>query len=275
MIHGIIFSKDRACQLKLTLESIKKNAHNLITEGILDVIYLASDEEFQKGYDKLIEEFDVKSVNFIKQTNNFKEDVLLLLKKDSDYTVFFTDDDIIFNPISTADIISNLKLDEDIFCFSLRLGQNIKWCYTMECDNNLINFEDCGNFIKWDWTLHYLDFGYPLSVDGHVFRTNDIFKLIRKTNFTNPNTLEAGLQMFDNFPRNKMVSYKTSALVNSPTNMVQKSFQNVNGTKYGITAKDLNDKFLSGETIDFSSLDFSDIKGCHQELELKFEINEQ
>jgi len=272
MLHSIIFSKDRACQLKLTLSSFKKNASDFIGHGQVDIIYLASNDKFQEAYDFLIKEYENTSVSFIKQTVNFKEDLLSVLKSDIEYTSFFTDDDIIFKPIKTEDILKHLK-DDDVFCFSLRLGENVKWCYTMGCDNVLHNQEDWDDFIKWDWTKHYLDFGYPLSVDGHVFRTSDIYKLIKKTTFTNPNTLEAGLQMFDNFPRDKMASYKHSVLVNSPANMVQEVFNNKRGEEHGISAIELNDRFLSGEEIDLDVLDFSKIKGCHQEIEFKFKKN--
>jgi len=123
-----------------------------------------------------------------------------------------------------------------------------------------------------------MDFGYPLSVDGHIFRTKEILKLTKKVSFSNPNTYEASLQIFDNFPRNKMWSYKHSVLVNSPSNIVQSTFQNRKGETYGISTKDLNDAFLSGRFIELDKIDFSNIVGCHQELELpltKLELKKQ
>jgi hypothetical protein len=274
MINGIVFSKDRACQLNLLIDSIEKNAKNIFE---LKVIYTSSNNDFEEGYEKLINQYP--EVKWIKESSNFKEDVLSSIQNTkSDYTCFFTDDDIIYRTLKEEDLTSKLKEDKDVFCFSTRLGLNTNKCYTMKCDNVIKpSFED-DNFISWDWKVHYMDFGYPLSVDGHIFRTKEILKLTKKVSFSNPNTYEASLQIFDNFPRNKMWSYKHSVLVNSPSNIVQSTFQNRKGETYGISTKDLNDAFLSGRFIELDKIDFSNIVGCHQELELpltKLELKEQ
>ena len=52
MINALILSKDRACQLRLLFDSIKKYAPNLFNQ--ITVIYIGSDDEFRQGYDKLI-----------------------------------------------------------------------------------------------------------------------------------------------------------------------------------------------------------------------------
>jgi hypothetical protein len=274
MINGIVFSKDRACQLKLLIDSIEKNAKNIFE---LKVIYTYTNPEYEKGYEKLINQYP--EVKWVRESSNFKQDVLSSIENtDSNYTCFFTDDDIIYRTLKEEDLTRHLEEDKDAFCFSTRLGLNTNKCYTMNCDNVIRpSFED-DTFISWDWKVHYMDFGYPLSVDGHIFRTKEIFKLTKKVNFSNPNTYEASLQMFDNFPRNKMWSYKHSALVNSPSNIVQNTFQNRKGETHGVSTKDLNDAFLSGGFIELDKIDFSNIVGCHQELELpltKLEITEE
>lgn len=265
MIRAIVFSKDRACQLQLFLESVQKNA-----SGVFDmhIIIKASTEEFKAGYDKISGLFP--DIKFIEQSSDIKKDILDLLVSNCAYSCFFTDDDIIYGQVKEEDIISNISSDEDVFCFSLRLGENIKFCYTMNMENVLHNQEDLGEFIKWDWTLHYLDLGYPLSVDGHIFRTQEITKLTKKVSFKNPNEFEGNLQIFDNFPRPKMAAYKHSALVNAPNNIVNDTHPNRNATEHGITTKELNDRLLKGEKIDFDALDFSNIIGAHQELKYKF-----
>lgn len=265
MIDNIIYSFDRSCQLHLLLESIEKNAKDIFN---INVLYKYSNEEFKKGYEILKKRFPqllfFEEVNFKNQTlelfNNFN-------KK---YMCFFTDDDIIYNKITEEDIIKCLDEKEEVFCFSTRLGRNISYCYTMRSDNILIPTKEDEKFIWWNWTKHYADFGYPLSVDGHIFRTKEIRKLVKATNFSNPNTLEANLQVFDNYPKEIMVAYKSSVLVNSPNNIVQNTFQNIKGEVFNFSTKELNDKYLSQEILDIDLIDFSNIKGCHQELELKF-----
>ena len=266
MINAIIFSKDRAAQLRLLLYSIKKNSPETFR---LNVIYTYSSPFFKKGYEKLMEEFS-EICNFVDQTDNFKQDVLNLLDSEDKYSCFFTDDDIIYKTFDSEHIIKSLEDDSDVFCFSLRLGTNVNFCYTMNTENILKNYEDLNSLIKWDWTVHYLDFGYPLSVDGHIFRTKDIFKLTRKVAFTNPNSFEGNLQMFDNFPKEKMVAFKESVLVNTPNNLVNSTHPNRHSIEHGKTTLELNMEYLKGDLIDLESMDFSKITGCHQEIEFQY-----
>lgn len=266
MINAIIFSKDRAAQLRLLIYSILKNSPHTFN---LNVIYTYSNENFKNGYEKVMGEFS-SVCNFVKQTDNFKEDVLNLLNSDKEYSCFFTDDDIIYKSFDVNKVIDSIESDEDVFCFSLRLGVNTNFCYAMNTPNVFRDYDNNDGILKWDWSVHYLDFGYPLSVDGHIFKTKDIFKLTRKVAFTNPNTYEASLQMFDNFPKNKMTSFENSVLVNTPNNIVNTTFANRNALTHGASVETLNKDYLEGKIIDLESMDFSDIKGCHQEIEFKY-----
>ena len=266
-IKAIIFSKDRASQLCLLIKSIQENAYGIFD---LNVIYTYSNEEFKEGYDKLREFLHIQglTINFIKETA-FKQHVMSQFDQDYPYTCFFTDDDVLFQPIDLETIENSLKNDT-VMCFSLRLGINTTFCYTMGQENKLVISEETENTIIFDWQKSYMDFGYPLSVDGHVFRTKEIMKLSKALNFVNPNTYEAALQVYETFPKNMMESYKQSKLVGIPINIVQNVYPNKQGEKYGITAKELNDKFLNNELVDFKNLDFSNVIGCHQEISFSF-----
>ena len=266
MINTIIFTKDRATQLRLLLESITKNAPGIFN---INVLYKATNNDFAMAYEKLMDEDIISNITWVSE-NDFKTQNLRLLDSELPYTCFFTDDDIIYMPINEQEIINCLENDDDIFCFALNLGKNVNVCYTQNTDNVLVPMEDDGNIVKWDWTVHYMDFGYPLSVDGHVFRTDDNQSLAKKVQYSNPNTFEAALQIFENFPKNKMAAFAHSRLVNTPINIVQNVFHNRKGEKYGMSTKELNDKYLNDEIIDYSSLNFSNIVGCHQEIELEF-----
>ncbi len=72
MINAIIFSKDRALQLRLLLYSIEKNSPLTFK---LNVIYKYSDDSFKEGYEKVKSEF-AGVCNFVEQTTDFKRDVL-------------------------------------------------------------------------------------------------------------------------------------------------------------------------------------------------------
>lgn len=269
MINAIIFSKDRAQQTRLLLESIQRNCPTLLN---LNVIYTFSNEEFEKGYEKLKNEDCAKGVNFVLQSDNFKQDTLTLLDSEYEYSCFLTDDDIVYDKIEEEDIIEAMQ-DQKVLCFSMRMGVNTQFCYMMNGPNKLYGetYNDKGNVFKVDWKLSYLDFSYPFSVDFHVFRTKEILKLSNKVAFTNPNTYEAALQIFGDFPKNLMACYKQSKIVNTPINMVQNVFtNNRKANQFHYDVNDLNIKYLNGEIIDYDKLDFSNIIGCHQELSFNF-----
>lgn len=266
MINSIIFSRDRASQLKLLLDSLNKNAPGVFN---LNVIYCYSSLSYKEGYNKLIEEYGNK-VNFIEESC-FEDDVKLTLNSDYGFSIFFTDDNVLYRPINEDEIVSSFD-DDEVFCFSLRLGTNVTWCYTMSVENKLIEYETLDNLIKWDWSKHYLDFGYPLSLEGHIFKTKEILKFTKKIQFDNPNKFEYKLQVFNNFPKQKMSSYKESALVSIPNNIVNRESPNISGTKYGVSTEVLNSNFILGNYINLDDLDFNNIKGCYQEIDYKIKV---
>ncbi len=264
MINAIIFSFDRAMQLHLLLESINKNAKGIFN---INVLYRCSNEEFKKSYDLLKSRFS--EINWVEETN-FKEQTLKMMETNLELTCFGVDDDVFFRELNEGDIIECMK-NEDTICFTPRQGLNTNVCYSMSCENIILPDKEDEKFIWWDRTKRYADAGYGLSLDFHIFRTKEIKKMVKNTIFSNPNTLEGGLQMFDdNFPKDTLVAYKQSVLVGVPINIVQNVCPNRKGEQYGISTKELNDKYLNNEIIDYKRIDFSDINSAHCELKYKF-----
>ena len=268
-INAIVFSRDKAAQLRLFLESVNKHAPGVFD---LNVIVSHTSEDYDKGYGRVINDPNFSDVNFVMQEKEFKEQVLALLKTKHDYACFFLDDDILYREVKTEDITTQIESDEDVVCFSLRLGENVTKCYTLGADNVMHDMEHDGNTMKWDWSLHYLDFGYPFALDGHIFRRKDIYKLVRKSKFTGTEELEMALFDFaEMFPRNKMVSYNHSTLVNVPIGRVQMSVENeMTMTLKDIQAKKarqrMNEQLIKGEApilkdIDFLSLEIEEMAG--------------
>ena len=248
----IVFSKDRPMQLDCTLRSLKKNAPK---PDYLSVIYKASNEFYKKGYEKIDSNLIEESI--------FKQNVLDSLL--GDYTLFLTDDDIVFKEISYV------GFNEEVCCFSYRLGTNISYCYSNDRHNRLKNFYygDKIKYINWDWKNEELDFAYPLSVTSHLFKTEFIKKLTEKIHFNNPNEYEAALQQFVSMSPRMMMSYVDSRIVGVPVNKVNTSFENRNGLVHSYSTEELNNMFLADQRIDFEKMDFN-IISAQQELKYIF-----
>lgn len=263
-------SKDRPAQAHLCIESIKKNDGGLFDN--LSVIYTYSNGKHREGYEALKAAFP--TVTFIDQ-ENYYEDVKSLVDVRYAFTAFFTDDDIMFTTITkSSEEIKNLFDDyEDVLgCFSLRLGLNtviqdpyVK-SYTSPPSSGLHNKN---GFVFWRWSdcPPYMNFGYPMSVDGHIFRTNELNEVLNQCKFTNPNQQEIAMTGKADMVKPLMACFEHSVLVNTPINRVQQTCMNRAGETCGQNPDEMTDKYLAGYKLDINSIQFP-IIGCHQELEL-------
>jgi hypothetical protein len=276
LLNGIIFSKDRPMQLHLLLESILLNFN--VEDYTLNILYKASNDEYNRGYNMIR---DLYPQFKYKKEKSFKNDVLSLFN-DSKYTTFFTDDDIIYKSFKlNNDELHNIFMLTEANCFSLRLGLNTVNCYTMQRLNKLNNY-NTHNFyfdidliepvISWKVLDGINDYAYPMSLDGHIFKTEYIKNLCEILEYNNPNLFEAFLS---NFTKPEMIisSYKHSKLVNIPINRVQETFKNLSGMKHSYSSEDLNEMYLDGLILNLEKMNFNEINGCHQEIQPFFKLN--
>ena len=284
MISTIVFSKDRACQLDFLLTSLIQKGNKLFD---INVLYEHSNESFKAGYSKLMEKYP--SLNWVEETD-FQKDTTDLIRKGGDLVCFFVDDNILYRKIEVdKDVITKLFDNRDVFCLSLRLGANtiIQNEYTMqECVIPLRGEFVNETFLVWDWFTQCEhcrapltgNYAYPFSVDGHIFEKSLVEKLIGneddfvKIEFDTPNAFEGriwdkGWEINDT-PK-KMSSFQESMVVNIPLNLVGSS-ENMSGQKFGVSLEELNKKYLEGNEPDLDNMDFSNVQGCHQEIQLKF-----
>jgi hypothetical protein len=279
----LIFSKDRAAQLDLLLRSMTKHDNGGIWNHIM-VLYKSSNDEFERGYKKIYHNINTGGIyptTMCWDENDpdalpFKEELLCIINTtEPKYIMFLVDDMIMMNDVTFNWVRAKQMLEtQPISTISLRLGLNTTWQYQTNSPTMMpLNYKEENNLIIWNRVTipPTMNFNYPLSTDGHIFRADMIVPIIREMNFTFPNDFEAGLQAYARRVPALMACPKQSVFVNSPINLVQDKFKNKAGTKYGIPSKELNDKFLAGQRINYESIDFNTVKGCHQELLMEFE----
>lgn len=264
MLNLIIFSKNRACQLELLLRSMKFYFKEF-NDTKINILYTYSNDKFREGYEKLFEIHNDKNINYIKEVKNFKEHVLLLLDIKNRYTIFFVDDIVFKNYFSIeSDKFRIFQNRDDILTLSLRLHPYLTYCYPARVNMNSPKFD---KDLVFDWyNQPFGDYGYPMSLDGHFFRTPEIYSLTKMLNFNNPNSYESELS-YHPFNRPRMICFEESIIVNNPINKVQNFNNNVHGT---IDSEYINEKFLNDYIIDLEN--FKGIKNlsCHQETEINF-----
>lgn len=264
----IIFSKNRPMQLHLLLESIAKNAVSVFDN--ITVLY-KSDSLYESGYDILAKHFNY--IVFHKESD-FRLDLLSLIDDNYSYTTFMVDDNLFYNKINCdlSDILGTIT--DNHICFSLRLGLNCNYSHPADFSYEIGKYKIIDNFITVDYTTQMGDFNYPLSTDGHIYKTGTIKSILTAIWFTNPNTMESMMQSFCNsnsIPK-LLTFFNESKVVGVPVNLVNDGFNNRHGIKHYFSESDLNKKYLNEYIIDIESLDFSDINGPHKEIEYKFKM---
>lgn len=267
MLNIIVFSKDRAAQLELFIRSMKFYFKEF-SEHKINVLYTYSDNKYKEGYEKLFTIHNDSNINYIKETQDFKRHVILLLDQENPYTIFFVDDIVFKNPFTlNSKQFKLFTLNDEILTLSLRLHKHLTYCYSARIRQTPPNFD---SNLLFRWYGMQGDYGYPMSLDGHFFRTREITALTKVLTFNNPNSYESILAGYP-FNRLKMICFEESIILNNPINKVQTWNNNVHGN---VSAMFLNDKFLENYIIDFE-----DFKGfvnisCHQEVEIKLIKNE-
>ena len=275
MITSIVFSKNRPLQLDLCLNSMKKN----LPECTRVIVIHKNSEEFASAHDTLKTEHP--DVTFWEQGESLFRDVLeSTISATTTYVGYFTDDDIVF---SDEAVYYDHLASPEVACISLRMGLNI--CKRSQGNET---WEDVppthtrlfGGGVGWGKTSVFYGsyWSYSLSVDGHIFRQQDMIEMLdelchledrrpEKWKQT-PNELEGALQRFWTTTPNCIVSPMHSRVVNSPNNRVQDSHNNVSGLSHNYSAEYLLGKYMGGSRINLDHLDFSNIQCPHTEIDI-------
>ncbi len=169
-------------------------------------------EYFILDSNSLIKQDDVRFKNVI-VAFDLKYTLLSIIGNDpKEYYTIIDETKYCYDKVDISAIKKEMS-DEEIFCFSLSLGKNITYCGNMECDNVFVPEKEENGIVYWDWSVHYFDFGYPLNLDGSVFRGKELLKFIKNIQFKDTLELESALQVFDNYPKTKMCSFEKNKFV--------------------------------------------------------------
>jgi hypothetical protein len=263
MINIVIFSKDRACQLDLFARSFSKHFRGDMDDNI-NVIYTYSDDKYKEGYDLFLgKNYGISMIS--EDGGSFKHLTESAIDPELPYTLFFVDDNILKENFDVG--CSEMKIFEDnpdILCLSLRLYSGINYCYTIPCESPAPNL---GTANTWEWEGQPGDWGYPMSLDGHIFRTQEILDIMKGLDYKSPNTLEGHLA---NQPikRPKMICLDNSVVVNNPCNKVQVD----NGNHCGnVEAEFLNTMYLVNRQISLCNIEGIVNNAPHQEIDVIIE----
>lgn len=243
-LHLIIFSKDRAIQLDSLLRSIRDNYSELPTS--LTVLFTTSSDFFKEGYQKLQAKKIIPEIKWHAESN-FSMDLRIVVNslENSSKIQFMTDDDVVFRHFDLA--VVNEMNSSDLFC-SLRVDRSYPRFQNPK-------FSRISPILRWNWyplfTNRSLNFWYyPFSVDGNIFHTTDMQKMLSLIEFKAPNSFEGSMQRvkkkFCFLKKRTGIAPQQAVLYNNPLNSVQNEGETWN---LSISPEWLNEQYLIGNEI--------------------------
>lgn len=172
-------------------------------------------------------------IDFIK-VDDFKESLLKDINErtDQQYVCLCTSEDIFYRPF-IVNKLDEAFADEEVLAIHTRLGKNIKKNSRLGADNIFKPEGECGKFLKYDWTVHYVDFNEPFSIGGSIYRKKDIAKVLKAIPWKTREDLIEGFGMFGNYHRHKALCPKKSVLftqkpdINEKTSFLTKMLTNI------------------------------------------------
>jgi SAM-dependent methyltransferase len=261
----VVFSKDRPAQLELLLRSAKRFFRGW-QDANWSVLYTASNDDFDAGYRRVRAEHpEFRYIDEREHDKPFKELTLDLVGQ-SELLAFVVDDNVFKEPFQLeAPELHAFRADSSIACLSARMCPRMFHCYPTDEITPIPAFE---RGTVWDWREAEGGWGYPMSVDFHIFRSADMVPLLREVEFFNPNSLEGALAAKP-LAAPKMICLPEAAVVNLPVNRVQDTALNRNAGTF--EAADLNAEFVSGRRLALEPIAGVRNVSTHHEMDLTWE----
>jgi hypothetical protein len=232
----IVFSKNRACQLELLLRSLNVS---------VTVIYTC-DPEFEGGYYELM--YMYPDSTYIRQ-DNLKEQVLKNIAG-TEYVLFLVDDDVMIEHFhENCPEFTEFKNNPDIICLNLRMSPQYRRDNVPVLINNTWEWNPYRyGKNKTHWSVRTRNWGYPMSVSSHIFRSEDIYPIIRDRdeNISTPHRLERALNRNPLFNRPLMLCFDKAKIINNLANQVQTVYPYPN---HGVSVLALEKRFMGGERL--------------------------
>jgi hypothetical protein len=256
----LVFSKDRPYQLDAFLRTARDNAGISLSD--VSVLYRYTGD-FE--YDIEVVKSENPNVNFISQSD-FRSNVISWIDKaDADVLSFATDDALFTRHVPTSLIRDILVANKNITTFSLRMGLHLEHCYPTNSPQRIPDGQIQNGVFIWSAESADGDWGYPLSVDGHVFRRDFVKSMFEAFDFSNPNSLESNWQLLRHAVSPITCCLPKSCYFNVPLNRVQIEYVNRCGTIDNIEL--LNTYRSSMRFVSTDIRDFINIS-AHQEVKI-------
>ncbi len=257
----VVFSKDRALQIHTLIESYFRIVKD---PKRLTILYTCSSPKHENSYNELISHYANNDEVAFRRENDFRKDLIQLVKGTDRNKIFLCIDDVIFS--KSFNMKDFCRINPKMFSASLVRGMDLTYCPTHDAEQDLPNliriskdsFFDDKIVWKWDDALQSPDWTYPLGVGVNLYDRRELLFMLRNTEFKAPNSLEGNLQKWIPFFVGRYgISYKFAMISWTPINLVNTEVVNLASNQY--SADELLDKWNEGYRIRYEDFDDLDV----------------
>ena len=262
----IVFSKDRPMQIEALLRSASKYFKNDCSWSIL---WHASNSDFAQGYESVFTSMSSRNFNAIRETN-FRADLLDILESSEKHGVIFLVDDLIFVNYFDASYFTGVNPFFQVP--SLRLWPGATYCQTKSLQTPTPEFKSINHsqWLQFSWRHSKEDWAMPLSLDGNLFSRIEILRLLNRSQFRAPNSLEGALGNFRFlFKFRKGLCLSKAVIRNFAFNRVQTENEDFPCGSWDSVS--LLQKWSAGWRLDINALGELDAQSCHLNVDPLFE----
>ena len=214
-ISIIVFSKGRPMQLHAYLESLLK-----FSDAVQEMVTVLYCETEGIRYEKLMRRFS--QVTWVKESK-FETDLKQIISDAGEYIMFGCDDVVFTGKFSLEKAGRYLQEHEEVFGYSMRLGENIKPVPE--------NLSSDAAVLEWRWDCKCQHYNYPWELDCTLYRREDVVRMTmeEESAIKNPNYYEAMItpdNKKDRIRRPNMASGRQGCAIVITVNRVQETHQN-------------------------------------------------
>jgi hypothetical protein len=262
--YALIFSKDRAAQLDSLLRSVRD--HVAVPLSGISVLYKASDNSFNAGYERLKSRNILPGIKWIPE-QSFKTDCISLFASFPEKSLVCTlvDDDVFFRPFDTTAVLK-------VFSHSHHCAISL---ITYPSDvQRTPGIRRMPEYFEWQWARLIKPRGYrmyPFCLDAFIYSRDLLLRLLPRLDFKAPNSLEGELNHAKRrlmvWRRGRSISTLTPCVFNNPLNSVQ-----IEGGTWNqdVSTERINAQYCAGFEIDNKDLYSAKPDHCHFPVPVKF-----
>ena len=259
----IVISKERPFSLRSFLISLEKYFFDI---SEVKVLICCTDDENKNRYEEIKSNFLNKiNVEFIFETNGFKESFIKILSSiDNDKIMLCVDDQVFFRGINYHVVKEAAK---KVNFFTLRFGKYSSYSYNLDIEmHQPYNGLNDRLFYTWRCKSTKDDFNYALSFDATIFDKKLLLYMARYIIYTSPNQLES----YMNYCKYLLVFFGFSIgclryqmVINFVLNRVQTDNFN---KSLGFTVEELNNLYDIGKYVAVDKLFIKKFKSSHADF---------